>query len=1351
MPITPEQARAELARRELAKRQQPVQPQQPGFTIPDEERGGRFRRAGVTGTFEPPRTLGEKVSGIRMQDVLAHLPFSPWADYKKTGAFMAKRQLETGKYGPRTRYEMTPMGGYTAVQLPATQQELKTIVSEQEKEEQREETVPAAIAGGVAKIPAFVTEFAALGGGTPKTVLSALSTAAEITALQPHRTTAAVINQVEKGETGGMAIAKGWGDVYIENLSEMAGGAFPVVAKRLPFGGRIIDGLHDFATKIGMSDNEFWKTISTKAGYHGLLGEWGEERLGTFLRGLTGVEDFGAGPDASPQERIAAGFEQDFQAENMLVEAGVLSAIPVGKQALKTGQRIITRPGEVQPVSEAGVPQVVGPAEQQINVYKTVSGSRTGITEQEVTREGERYVDSVTGEDVILDQAASGSAIEQPAAKVFYHGSPTEGLTEIKPGRGDYGYGVYLASERRARKDYAPGRKNVAAYVLGDTNVPPPEGFVYPVQSPLKNPLVINTEQEYTKLLDEHGDSDKGIGEFARKTGYDGIINNYTEEHIVFTDKPIPVTRPAPRNILEEYKSEEWAQEALGKEAKPLKTPTTEEMQVKADEIHQIIDGGKTKVRLRAEPRSEKELLRRGHTLPEALGLDEDSRRDLMQEIVGKRSMKELNSQERELFVSYLEGLAEQSGVEVEKPVIERAVERLTAISKKQKELTPTEETHPELHRTWLEKISQDIKGWSSELYHELMRIERFLESLDGEENGVLYENIWKPTKAADELAIDKTFMGFEEFLQVMEENGFDPALAMGKVEKISPGVELTRMQQIGVYNKSKNENGLRYLREGMGLSDTDIAKISDGLTDTQKKLADWYLEKWRAYWPLIVKVADSIGMDVDKLEQEFNYSTLIRTDIDPSEEVELTDTLTDQFTQESFKPEQGFLEKRKKRAVGKIELDEAVSYLTSMRRIERFLAMAPVAKKVGTILRNREFKSALNDATYGHGVKLLNTWMQDSIRGYVSEDAGRWNKMLSILRRNAAVYAIGWNIPSVFRQTLALSNAAAVNPLMLKYIPINTAKATRNFRKLEKEVLEKSALVRTRDIDRDVRRRWDRETIGKRLEGKDPFDKKSLAWLKWMDHRTIVVGWKSLYDTAIEKGRTEKEAIEYADKWVSRTQEMGGAKDLPHFFRGGTFSKIITTFENQVNNQFNFYAHDIIGARRRGDISNTEVAYRVMFSHILPAILMGMIGRGGLPKTWKQLLTDVVTYPIASLMLVGRLINRTIEGFSNSTSIVEAGPEAVGQAARAAVKGNIRKFITEAAKAIGAITGKLPAQVIRTIGGAYDLATGDTQDPRRLIWSEWALEQGKKKSVTPPRRPPTRLPTRRPPTRRPE
>jgi hypothetical protein len=46
-----------------------------------------------------------------------------------------------------------------------------------------------------------------------------------------------------------------------------------------------------------------------------------------------------------------------------------------------------------------------------INIYKTVSGSRHNIKEDEIIRKNGRYIDIVTREDVILDQAASGTAI----------------------------------------------------------------------------------------------------------------------------------------------------------------------------------------------------------------------------------------------------------------------------------------------------------------------------------------------------------------------------------------------------------------------------------------------------------------------------------------------------------------------------------------------------------------------------------------------------------------------------------------------------------------------------------------------------------------------------------------------------------------------------------------------------------------------------------------------------------------------------------------------------------------------------------------------------------------------------
>jgi len=681
-----------------------------------------------------------------------------------------------------------------------------------------------------------------------------------------------------------------------------------------------------------------------------------------------------------------------------------------------------------------------------------------------------------------------------------------------------------------------------------------------------------------------------------------------------------------------------------------------------------------------------------------------------------------MSSAEKELFVSKLEEQADAAGIDQSLPVIEQIVDRIDKLSKR-KDLSPTQE----LHEGNFKGLISRIKKWGHIAYNEFIRMERIIESLDGEEKGPLRENVWLPASKADGIRTNTVTARTEEVVRwITEDYGLDIAEHLGKVEEVSPGVELTGSERIGVYMLAQNENGKRYLNEGMEISDDDIVAVIESLAENERAYGDKLLEEYHSQWPVIQALAVELGMDPKLLQEELQYSPILRKDVNPLEQVDFLDMLLDSFTQESFKPGQGFLEERKQRAVGKIELDSTIIYLNNVRRVETFKAMAPVAKKVGAILKNKAFQESLNNATYGNGVRLFNTWFRDTVKGYSPVSDGWFGKQLSILRRNGIVYAIGYNIPSSLRQTLSLSNAMAVNPRMLKNVPINLQKAIADFDSLEKEVLDKSSLVRSRDFERDLRQQWDKESLKRKLGGKRKLSERATAWIRWMDRHTVVVAWKSLYDTAMELGKNEKEAIEYADKWVGRTQPMANAKDLPQFFRDGDLAKLLSTFQNQINNNFNFYSHDIIRARAKGDISNTEVAYRVMFSWVLPAIAFGMIGRGGLPKTWKQLTVDMVTYPIASIMLLGRIINKAILGWGNSSSIAETAPDAAVRALSDLKNKEYTKAMKDAAIAVAAVKGYPAAQPIRTIGGAYDLATGDTRDPRRLIWSEWALEQGK-------------------------
>lgn len=719
--------------------------------------------------------------------------------------------------------------------------------------------------------------------------------------------------------------------------------------------------------------------------------------------------------------------------------------------------------------------------------------------------------------------------------------------------------------------------------------------------------------------------------------------------------------------------------------------------------------------------------LKLGHSLPDALDWSEAQRRDFMQQTVGKPSMKNMSLAEMRTVVEAMQNEMRAAGLEyIPKP---SPVDELVAGLEEAKKITePT--AKEELRRGRVRSLGRKIKSGAYSFVTGLERMERFFESLDAHKEGVFYKTIWEPVKNADELSTENANQDLAEFTEYLADQNIDTALWLGKVEEVgNTGWNLSPFQKIGVYTLSLNKNGRRQLIEGMGFSESDLAQVIDSMAPQEKATADWLLEKYDQQWAVLKQVAAQSGLDPAKLKKELHYSPIIRTDADLETQEDFLSGLSNAFTGETYDPEHKFLEPRKPGARGKVELDAAIMYMHNIARTQRFLQMAPVANNIGRVLNNREFKAALNERTYGQGSKLINKWMKDAVRGTVSQSYTQLSKAANIMRRNGIVYAIGYNIPSSLRQSLSLSNAMAVDKAMLRHVPANLARAIipKQYKQMQEFVYARSLQVKNASFDRDLRTKANKAGIKLRLRGKRQWSQKAISWIRWMDRHTRVVAWKSLYDTGMGKFNNEQKAISYADKWVARTQPMASMKDLPHFFRGGTFEKLLTTFQNQVNNNANFYIYDILGAKKAGEISLTEAGHRVMFSYVLPAVLFGMIGRGGPPRDIKDVIVDLVTYPIAGVVVLGRWITAMIRGWGNSSTIAEAGPEELGKLVGAVKRGDIFDIIKFATTTIGALTGRIPAQAVRTAEGAMDLARGTTEDPRRLIWSEWALSQGEK------------------------
>ena len=123
---------------------------------------------------------------------------------------------------------------------------------------------------------------------------------------------------------------KGFGDVWIEMMSEEAGAGLTkglsIISKKVPFISKAVRKLGGKWIGLGAGRNmsKFYSKIGTATGYHGVLEEMGEERLGDFMRAVVGIQDFGAGEGADIFDRVIASIPKP---EQMLIE-GIAFSIP---------------------------------------------------------------------------------------------------------------------------------------------------------------------------------------------------------------------------------------------------------------------------------------------------------------------------------------------------------------------------------------------------------------------------------------------------------------------------------------------------------------------------------------------------------------------------------------------------------------------------------------------------------------------------------------------------------------------------------------------------------------------------------------------------------------------------------------------------------------------------------------------------------------------------------------------------------------------------------------------------------------------------------------------------------------
>ena len=799
-----------------------------------------------------------------------------------------------------------------------------------------------------------------------------------------------------------------------------------------------------------------------------------------------------------------------------------------------------------------------------------------------------------------------------------------------------------------------------------------------------------------------------------------------------------------------------------------------------------------------AIPSTEKQLRNfatiKVHSLAKLLGVDKKARQKIQNDLIGQKSLKGMSLEEVKKVEGYFAAEAKKKGLTTSTgPELAQSI-KANATQKSVQEDTAVPPA------AWKE-ILQRPKAIVDHLLYQNKRIERLMEALDGFTEGPLYNSIWRVTFGAsvnkrvshtnrvgkfrealtDILAPElRTEEGLAEATEIIQSERAQQKAEKKEKKKVkklteravretvglslmakyftsgrtvvleatatSPELALSASERIGVYLAMKNEVSRKHLLEGnLSAFDNPALAALEVVQKTSPKeiaIAEWILQDLADNFGRANQAA-VIGLARELVEQD-NYFMIRLLSTKELQTEDFLHLLENKSTREGVRPEPGETLTR----VGgsqAIDLDAFGVYLNHLSRIEQFIHMAPVAKSVGDIINDRDFRQAINNVTAGHGAGIMERWLKNSVRGYaVDQGSGFGAKTLLWLKRKGVLFSLTGNLPSAARQAISGFNGVASHPTLLAYAAkhMTTSIDPRTFNALKKRMLDKSDMMRTRSFERELARIRDQAQAARVLTGKKEFSESALGFQRFMDGRTVTIVWNSSYDAALnsesiqkqfELDGSEEAALAFANKIAMRTQPMGDVEHLPDFFTGGPIESLLSTFQNQVNNNWNFWAHDIYGMRKAGKISNKMVAYRILASNILPAMLFGMISRGGLPKSWKDVLFDEVVYTLGPFFIIGRLVTDAMLGFAGGQTSVEdilpsSFSKTVGSALKAAgTEGEVRKKHLKKAglyaiKTMGGITGLVPNQVIRTGQGIYDIITGEADDLRRLIYSDWSL-----------------------------
>jgi len=387
--------------------------------------------------------------------------------------------------------------------------------------------------------------------------------------------------------------------------------------------------------------------------------------------------------------------------------------------------------------------------------------------------------------------------------------------------------------------------------------------------------------------------------------------------------------------------------------------------------------------------------------------------------------------------------------------------------------------------------------------------------------------------------------------------------------------------------------------------------------------------------------------------------------------------------------------------------------------------ALAIPARDVNKLIRNPEFKKALTE-TYNESIyNQFPRWLKDQTNPRRIDSTAEM--VANVMRRNATKAQLGLKVSVSAMQAGSITQTA--NEIGVKSTARGLVEFYKNPKKAVQFVNDKSVQMKHSDesVSRNIKDVMRSNRVKRMIKGKPGGGELAFALIHTVDKGTRYPSWIGAYNKELARTGNDSDAVKFADKVVRKTQPRGDTKDLAAISRGNEFQKLFTSYYGHFSNAYNLLAgtKDFV---KLSDASKFEKATKMARGFVylvaIPALYSAWARKGFKKLTLKEMAEAIGLYLTGTMPFVRDVFSP----YGVSAVPAAKGPQELNRLrGRIKTKGLWSKKVSLETRWYGgggALAG-LPSEQAWISGtGAYELLNGDTDDFRRLGFSEFALRE---------------------------